>query len=107
VVARLSIVSNELVPTAFETHTDPTLQLLVNMFSMASRQDLDNWAELGNNGWGFEDLLPYYRKFETFHPTGSDFAAKVNDKYLDAALRGTSGPIHVSNHASSPSCMLT
>lgn len=35
------------------------------MFSMASRQDLDNWRELGNDGWSFDDLAPYYRKFET------------------------------------------
>jgi choline dehydrogenase len=68
----------------------------VNMFSMASRQDLNNWVELGNKGWGYEDMLPYYQKFETYHPTGAAFAEKVNDKYLDSTLRGTSGPIHVS-----------
>lgn len=67
-----------------------------NMFSMASRQDLNNWAELGNKGWDFDSLIPYYRKFETFHPSGETLAAKMNDKYLDKSLRGTSGPIHVS-----------
>lgn len=66
------------------------------MFSMASRQDLDNWAELGNKGWGFDDMLPYYRKFETYNPAGNAFAEQVNDKYIDATLRGTSGPIQVS-----------
>ncbi|KAF2823487.1 alcohol oxidase [Ophiobolus disseminans] len=66
-----------------------------NMFSMASRQDLDNWAELGNKGWGFDDMMPYYRKFETYHPCGEGLADKVNDKYLDSALRGTSGPIKI------------
>jgi choline dehydrogenase len=67
------------------------------MFSMASRQDLDNWAELvGNKGWGFDGMMKYYRKFETYHPATDAFAAKVNDKYLDASLRGTSGPIQVS-----------
>ncbi|KAF2007337.1 GMC oxidoreductase [Amniculicola lignicola CBS 123094] len=30
-----------------------------NMFSMASRQDLNNWEELGNKGWGFDGMLPY------------------------------------------------
>lgn len=65
------------------------------MFSMASRQDLDNWVELGNKGWGFDDMMPYYRRFETYHTTGNEIAAKVNDKYLDASLRGTSGPIQV------------
>ncbi|KAF2692068.1 GMC oxidoreductase [Lentithecium fluviatile CBS 122367] len=55
-----------------------------NMFSMASHQDLGNWKELENEGWGFEDLAPYYRKLET-----------INDKYVDPLLRGTSGPIQV------------
>lgn len=68
------------------------------MFSMASRQDLDNWAELGNKGWGFDDLIPYYRKFETYNRSTETFAEKINDKYIDPSLRGTSGPIQV-NHA--------
>ncbi|KAH7078872.1 hypothetical protein BKA63DRAFT_252912 [Paraphoma chrysanthemicola] len=66
-----------------------------NMFSMASRQDLNNWAELGNEGWAYDDLLPYYRKFETYYPCGEALASKVNDKYVDATLRGTSGPIKI------------
>jgi choline dehydrogenase-like flavoprotein len=61
------------------------------MFAMASRQDL----ELGNKGWGFNDMLPYYRKSETYNPCEASLADKVNDKYIDASLRGTSGPIKV------------
>lgn len=62
---------------------------------MASRQDLDNWGELGNKGWSFEDLLPYYKKFETYHPASEKSGKELDDKYLDKSLRGTSGPIHV------------
>lgn len=68
------------------------------MFSMASRQDLDNWVELGNEGWGFDDLIPYYRKFEHYHCANETLADKINDKYLDKSLRGTEGPIHVSSY---------
>jgi choline dehydrogenase len=68
------------------------------MFSMASRQDLDNWAELGNSGWGFDDMIPYYRKSETYHATAEAFASQINDAYIDASLRGTSGPIQVSQY---------
>lgn len=71
--------------------------ILADVFiSMASKQDLDNWGELGNKGWSFEDLKPYYRKFETYHPASEAYGEKIDNKYLDKSLRGTSGPIHVS-----------
>lgn len=63
---------------------------------MASRQDLDNWVELGNEGWGFNDLAKYYRKSETYNGPTQVFADKVGGKYVDPLLRGTSGPIQVS-----------
>jgi choline dehydrogenase len=67
-----------------------------NMFSMASRQDLDNWGELGNEGWSFDDLAPYYKKFETYNPPSKILSSKINDKYVDPLLRGNSGPIQIS-----------
>ena len=66
-----------------------------NMFSMASRQDLDNWVALGNEGWGFDDLAPYYRKFETYNPPSAKVAEKFKSAYVDPLLRGTEGPIQV------------
>ncbi|OCL04181.1 GMC oxidoreductase [Glonium stellatum] len=63
------------------------------MFSMCSRQDLDNWAELGNNGWGFDDMIPYFRKFETYNPPSKELSTKINSQYLDPLLRGTNGPV--------------
>ncbi|KAJ4292738.1 hypothetical protein N0V90_009401 [Kalmusia sp. IMI 367209] len=67
-----------------------------NMFSMASRQDLDNWKELGNEGWSFDELAPYYRKFEKYNPSSEVLSTKINDKYVDPLLRGTDGPIQIS-----------
>ncbi|KAF2651639.1 GMC oxidoreductase [Lophiostoma macrostomum CBS 122681] len=67
-----------------------------NMFSMASRQDLDNWAELGNPGWGFDDLAPYYRKFETYNTPSKTLSTKINDSYIDPLLRGPDGPVQIS-----------
>ena len=74
---------------------------------MASKQDLDNWGELGNSGWSFEDLKPYYRKFETYHPASETLSQKIDDKYLDKSLRGTAGPIQVSHSKSSLGALLT
>lgn len=46
-----------------------------------SAADYDYWAELGNPGWSFADLLPYFRKAES-DPRGGE-------------LHGTDGPVPV------------
>jgi choline dehydrogenase len=46
-----------------------------------SASDYDSWEALGNPGWGFDDLLPYFRRAET-DPVGGP-------------LHGTEGPVHV------------
>jgi len=48
------------------------------------RIDYDNWAALGNRGWGWNDLLPYFRKNECNERGGSE-------------LHGGSGPLYVSD----------
>ncbi len=45
-------------------------------------RDFDEWKEMGNPGWGWDDVLPYFRKSET------------NDRGGDA-WRGDRGPMHV------------
>jgi choline dehydrogenase-like flavoprotein len=46
------------------------------------REDYDRWAAEGNAGWGFDDLLPYFRKSEN------------NERGADA-WHGTGGPLNV------------
>ncbi|WP_109478700.1 GMC family oxidoreductase N-terminal domain-containing protein [Paraburkholderia sp. C35] len=48
--------------------------------------EFDHWAQLGNTGWDFRSLLPYFKRMEA--------AA-----FGDAALRGRDGPIQVSSVA--------
>jgi len=47
--------------------------------------DYDVWAQLGNRGWSYEDVLPYFRKSE--HREGGG----------DPRYRGTGGPLTVSD----------
>lgn len=51
--------------------------------------DYDRWAELGNEGWGWEDVLPYFKRSEHF--TGSG----VNPEDY-----GTDGPLNVADQRS-------
>ncbi|QJF51128.1 GMC family oxidoreductase [Roseobacter ponti] len=45
--------------------------------------DFDDWEAMGNPGWGWNDVLPFFRRSETNDRGGDD-------------LRGGSGPLHIS-----------
>jgi len=47
-------------------------------------QDYDHWAQLGNRGWSWQDVLPVYKRMENYD-NGSD------------ALRGRKGPLRVTD----------
>ncbi len=34
------------------------------VYMRGQREDFDTWASLGNTGWGYDDLLPYFKKSE-------------------------------------------
>lgn len=34
------------------------------MYVRGNKQDYDNWAQLGNDGWSYEEILPYFKKSE-------------------------------------------
>src|SRR6202049_2295087 len=33
-----------------------------HIYNRGQRQDFDTWAQLGNRGWGFPDVLPYFKR---------------------------------------------
>ena len=45
--------------------------------------DYDHWSQLGNQGWSYESVLPYFRRAEDFHGDGDD------------GYHGTGGPLSV------------
>ena len=35
-----------------------------HIYNRGQRLDFDNWAQRGNRGWGYADVLPYFRRCE-------------------------------------------
>lgn len=54
------------------------------MFVRGNREDYDKWAEMGAKGWSYEDVLPYFKKMETYNGLDGD-----------SGYRGYSGPLNV------------
>ena len=34
------------------------------VYSRGNQEDYDNWAKLGNTGWSYDEVLPYFKKSE-------------------------------------------
>ena len=54
------------------------------LYVRGQHQDYDRWAELGNRGWDFDSVLPYFKK--------SEDQSRGENKY-----HGTGGPLKVSD----------
>ncbi|MGI9336210.1 MAG: GMC family oxidoreductase [Gammaproteobacteria bacterium] len=70
------------------------------VYTRGQAQDFDHWRQLGNTGWSYDDVLPYFRRAEdqarganAFHGAGgplgvSDvFTDELCDAYVDAAVQ--------------------
>lgn len=55
------------------------------MYVRGNRGDYDRWAAMGNHGWGYDDVLPYFRRSEG------------NTAFADA-YHGTEGPMGVATN---------
>ncbi|MFU5460576.1 GMC family oxidoreductase [Pseudomonas aeruginosa] len=49
--------------------------------------DYDDWQTLGNDGWSFADVLPYFRKSEMHHLGGDDFHGGDGELFVGPAHR--------------------
>jgi choline dehydrogenase len=54
-------------------------------FLRGHRSSYDSWSEAGLKGWGYDDLLPYFKRSENVTGVAG----------RDASVRGTDGPLRV------------
>jgi len=57
------------------------------IYSRGHARDYDQWRQMGLSGWSYRDVLPYFRRAETFEGGANPW-------------HGGQGPLHVSNPAS-------
>ena len=43
------------------------------LYIRGQRQDFDDWSALGASGWGYQDLLPYFKRSERYQGGESEF----------------------------------
>ncbi|MGC2198575.1 MAG: GMC family oxidoreductase N-terminal domain-containing protein, partial [Stellaceae bacterium] len=55
------------------------------VFVRGQAQDFDTWAQMGNRGWSYTEVLPFFKLMESYSGEGDD------------ALRGREGPLRVTN----------
>ena len=59
------------------------------VYSRGHPDDYDDWARMGNHGWSYEDVLPYFRKSEhnenfpasRYHGQGGEINVRFLDSY--------------------------
>ena len=55
------------------------------VFVRGQAQDFDTWAQFGNRGWSYTEVLPFFKRMESYAGEGDD------------AFRGREGPLRVTN----------
>jgi choline dehydrogenase len=98
--AQVFTVNNPTYDWCYETEPDPTRHNRTEIWNAGKglgggsaingmiylrgeASDYDNWAKMGNKGWGYDDVLPYFRKAEHFLEG-------------DLPFHGNEGPVSIS-----------
>ncbi|ERF75652.1 hypothetical protein EPUS_08805 [Endocarpon pusillum Z07020] len=65
------------------------------VWNRGNQDDYNSWQSLGNPGWAWDDLLPYFKKSETFTPIFYEGVAQQPVTFVPD-VHGRDGPVSVS-----------
>lgn len=54
------------------------------VWARGNKRDFDEWKEAGNEGWGFEDMLPFLITSEKIH----DPLISMNGEFMQCTREG-------------------
>ncbi|CAH1155694.1 unnamed protein product [Phaedon cochleariae] len=57
-------------------------------------RDYDEWEAMGNKGWGYKDVLPFFKRSEN--------NTEMEKRNLDPAFHGTNGPLTIESYGWEP-----
>ncbi|RYO84414.1 hypothetical protein DL764_009339 [Monosporascus ibericus] len=66
------------------------------VFIPPSTVGFDAWECLGNPGWTWNDIAPYFRRFHTLNMPDEATAKHLDLSWIDETTKGTRGPIQAS-----------
>ncbi|XP_065351057.1 glucose dehydrogenase [FAD, quinone]-like [Cloeon dipterum] len=55
------------------------------IYTRGNKIDYDRWRDMGNPGWGYDDIMPYFRRLEDVQI------------YRNFSIRGTAGPLTITH----------
>jgi len=62
------------------------------VFVRGQAQDYDHWAQLGNRGWSYQDVLPLFKKMESYSGGSDEFRGR--DGILKVTDTKEKGPLY-------------
>ena len=88
------------------------------IYMRGQARDYDGWRQMGNRGWGWDDVLPYFRRSEDytpgadeFHGTGGEWRVEATrlrweilDAFRDAAVETGIPPTDDFNRGDNEGC---
>ena len=71
------------------------------LYVRGQAEDYDNWAQAGNTGWAYDDVLPLFKRSESYEPGGNDHhgadgglavskiraKSQISEAFIDAAVQ--------------------